>query len=100
VTSEIAARLESLNITWFATEKGYTMFTRGECAAVGHEQAAGVSLGSSGLMTEAGLAYLVWREDCAFLVAHGGAEQPASAAQVEAVRRFSADLKSALAPTT
>ena len=100
MNSAIAARLESLDIAWFATEKGYTMFTRGNCAAVGHEQAAGVSLGSSGLMTEAGFAYLVWREDVAWLVQHGGAEQPASSEQVEAIRRFSADLKSALAPTT
>ncbi len=98
MNSEIAARLKSAQITWFATEKGYAMFTRGDCAAVGYERAAGVSLGSSGLMTEAGFACLVWREQRPFLVAHGGAEQLASAAQVEAIRRFSADLKAALAP--
>ena len=89
---ETAARLQSLDIAWFATEKGYTMFTRGNCAAVAHQQ----SIGSSGLMTENGFAYLVWREERAYLVAHGGAEQPATNEQVDAIRRFSSDLKQAL----
>jgi hypothetical protein len=92
VNSEIAARLQALDIAWFGTEKGYTMFTRGNCAAVGHEQ----SIGSSGLMTESGFAYLVWREERAYLVSHGGAEQTATTEQIESIRRFSADLKSAL----
>jgi hypothetical protein len=84
--------LQSLDIAWFATEKGYTMFTRGNCAAMGREH----SIGSSGLMTENGFAYLVWREERAYLVAHGGAEQPATHEQVDAIRRFSNDLKQAL----
>jgi hypothetical protein len=96
VNSEIASRLQNLDIAWFATEKGYTMFTRGNCAAIGHEQPAGVSLGSSGTMTESGFAYLVWREERAFLVAHGGTETAASSEEVDAIRRFSADLKTAL----
>ena len=70
------------------------MFTRGNCAAVGQ----GHSVGSSGLMTESGFAYLVWREECAFLVAHGGVEFAATEEQIDAIRRFSADLKTALAP--
>lgn len=97
VNSEIAARLQALEITWFATEKGYTMFTRGSCAAVGHEQRASMSIGSSGLMTENGFAYLVWREKRAYLVTHGGRESPASDEQLDTLRRFSADLKSAFA---
>ena len=96
MNSENAARLEGFDIAWFATEKGYTMFTRGNCAAIGHEQPAGLSLGSSGLMTEGGFAYLVWRENRAWLVSHGGSEMPASEEQVEAIRRFSGDLKTAL----
>jgi hypothetical protein len=68
------------------------MFTRGNCAAVGHER----SIGSSGLMIESGFAYLVWREERAYLVAHGGAEQPATDEQIAAIRRFSSDLKQAL----
>jgi hypothetical protein len=95
VKAETVSRLQSLDIAWFATEKGYTMFTRGICAAVGHEN----SVGSSGLMTESGLAFLIWREERAYLVAHGS-EQPATAEQVEAIRRFSSDLKSALGTGT
>lgn len=94
---EIAARLERRGIAWFATEKGYTMFTRDTCAAIAHEQAGAYSVGSSGMMTESGLSYLVWRDGRAFLAAHGGSETPASGGQVEAVRRFSDDLKAALA---
>ncbi len=94
---EIAARLESRGIAWFATEKGYTMFTRDNCAAIAHEQAGAYSVGSSGMMTESGLAYLVWRDGRAFLAAHGGAETAAADDQLDAVRRFSDDLKAALA---
>jgi hypothetical protein len=97
VSSEIAARLERLGIAWVATEKGYTMFTRDNCAAIGHEQAGGVSIGSSGVMTESGLAYLVWRDGRAFLSSHGGSQTPAGDEQLKAVRRFSEDLKAALA---
>ena len=97
MTSEIAARLESREIAWFATEKGYTLFTRGNCAAIGHEQAGAFSIGSSGMMTESGLGYLVWRDGEAFFAAHGGTQTPATGEQLEAVRRFSDDLKAALA---
>ena len=97
MNAETVSRLQNLEIAWFATEKGYTMFTRANCAAIGHEQASGFSIGSSGMMTESGFAYLVWREEKAYLVAHGGAETPAGPEQVESVRRFSSDLKRALA---
>jgi hypothetical protein len=97
VNPEIAARLESRGIAWFATEKGYTMFTRDNCAAIGHEQNGAYSVGSSGIMTETGLGYLTWRDGCAFVTAHGGSETPAADEQVEAVRGFSNDLKAALA---
>lgn len=97
MTPEIAARLESRGIVWFATDKGYTMFTRENCAAIAHAQSGAYSIGSSGIMSESGFAYLIWRDDQAFLAAHGGAETPAGPEQVEAVRRFSEDLKQALA---
>ena len=54
------------------------------------------SIGGTGILTERGLAYLVWREGQA-LLAGKGFEQPAGAEQVAAVRAFSADLKAALA---
>lgn len=94
---EIAARLESRGIAWFATEKGYTMFTRDNCAAIGHEQGGAYSIGSSGIMTESGLAFLTWRDGRAFVTAHGGNQTPAAEEHVDAVRRFSNDLKAALA---
>jgi hypothetical protein len=94
VNPEIAARLQALRIECFATEKGYTFYTRETCAAIGH----GASLGSSGIMTEAGLAYLTWREGRPYLAAHGGAASLAAPEQVEILRRFSEDLKAALNP--
>jgi hypothetical protein len=94
VNPEIAARMEALHIQCFATEKGYTFYTRDNCAAIGH----GASLGSSGIMTEAGLAYLTWREGRPYLAAHGAAESPASPEQVETLRQFSVDLNAALNP--
>jgi hypothetical protein len=97
VNPEIAARLQSLRIEWVASEKGYTFFTRDNCAAIGHEKGGAYSVGSSGIMTEAGLGYLMWRDGRALLTAHGGNETPAADEQVEAVRQFSNDLKAALA---
>lgn len=97
MSPEIAARLRSLRIDWFASEKGYTFFTRENCAAIAHLRADGFDLGSTGMMTGAGFAYLMWRDGRAYFAAHGAAETLASADQVEAVRQFSADLKAALA---
>ncbi len=94
MTSETAARLEAAGIQSFATEKGYTFYTRANCAAIGREG----SLGSSGMMTEAGLSYLTWRDGQPYLAAHGASETPATAEQVETLRRFSEDLKAALNP--
>jgi hypothetical protein len=97
VTPELAARLQSLAIDWFATEKGYTMFARGSCAAVAHAREGGFSVGSSGILSETGFAYLVWHGEQPYLAAHGGQETAASEEQVGAIRRFAADLKAALA---
>ena len=97
MTPEIARRLTDLRIEWFASEKGYTFFTRENCAAIAHLKAEGLGLGGTGLMTESGFAYLLWRDGRAYLAVHGGAETPATAEQVEAARRFSDDLKAALA---
>lgn len=98
MSPEIVARLASARIEWFTRGQGFTFFTRENCAAIAHRQAEGFSVGSTGVMTEAGFAYLLWREGQATLAAHGGAETPATAEQVEAVRRFSEDLKAALEP--
>jgi hypothetical protein len=47
------------------------------------------------MMTESGLAYLIWRDHLPLLAGKSG-EHPAEAAQVAAIRRFSDDLKTAL----
>ena len=93
---EIADRLATLQIQILAEADKHFLLARDTCVALVERTAAGIgSIGSTGMMTEAGLAYLVWREGRAMLVGRGG-EQAADATQVEAVRRFSEDLKSAL----
>ena len=81
-----------------------SVYVRGDCiAAVGPTQGGGVATnqGSTGMMTDQGLAYLVWRDGQPYLAAKGG-ETPATPEQVETIRRFSQDLSNALntAPTT
>ena len=71
-----------------------SIYVRGDCiAAVGGTQ--GGNQGSTGLMTEQGLAYLVWRDGLPYLAAKGG-ETPATPEQVETIRKFSEDLNTAL----
>lgn len=97
MSPEIAARLADLNIQLAAQARDYCVLVRGNCLALA--QAAGetfTSVGASGTMTESGIAYLVWREGLPMLAAHGGHEQPATPEELETIRRFSEDLKSAL----
>ena len=71
-----------------------SIYVRDNCvAAVGGTH--GNNQGSTGMMTEQGLAYLVWRDGLPYLAAKGG-ETPATPEQLETIRKFSADLKSAL----
>ena len=94
MSPEIAARLQALEIQMAAQAKDYCLFARGNCLALA--QAAGgsfTSIGASGMMTENGIAYLVWREGLPVLAAHGGHEQPATPAELDTIRRFSEDLK-------
>ena len=96
MTPEIAARLSALDIRLMAEARAYTIFARGNCLAVAQRNEAGFSsLGSSGMMTEAGLAYLVWREGRPLLVAKQS-EVEAAPTQLEELRQFSGDLRSAL----
>ncbi len=53
--------------------------------------------GAPGLLTEKGFAALIWRGESAFFVGKG-VEQPASAEQVERIRKFAVDLETALDP--
>ena len=92
----IANRLTSLNIQVLAEGKAHYLFGRDLCVALVERTEAGFgSIGSTGVMTEQGLAYMVWRDGHARLVAKGN-DCPAETGQVEAVQRFSEDLKHAL----
>ena len=84
------SRLEDLNIRVMVEGPAVSIYVRDNCIA-----AVGGTQGSTGMMTEQGLAYLVWRDGRAYLVAKGG-ETPASAEQVETIWKFSADLNTAL----
>jgi hypothetical protein len=96
VNPEIAARLEALGFQWSWNAKGWAMFIRDECVAIASTDEHGfIGLGSSGMMTEQGLAYLIWRDGAPLLAAKEG-ERPAEADQVEKIRKFSGDLKAAL----
>ena len=96
MTPETAARLAGCGIQLAAESPAYNMFVRGCCVALANPGAAdGTGIGSSGMMTEAGLAFLVWREGRPYFAAKGR-ETPASPAQVEEIQQFSLDLKRAL----
>jgi hypothetical protein len=97
VKPETAARLASDGIQLASETQGHCLFTRENfLALVERNGAAFGSIGSTGIMTESGLAYLVWRNGRALLKAKAS-ETEASPAQVEAIRQFSEDLKKALA---
>ena len=96
MTPETAERLRIRNIQLVSETKGHYVFARDSCLTLVERTEAGFgSIGSTGVMTEAGLAYLVWREGRPVLLGKGS-EALAEPAQVEAIRRFSEDLKTAL----
>ena len=84
------SRLEDLGIRRIVEGPAVSLYVRGNCIA-----AVGGTQGSTGVMTESGLAYLVWRDGKALLSAKG-TEVPATPEQVEEIRQFTEDLKSAL----
>jgi hypothetical protein len=86
--------LGSTGIQLLAETATHYLFARDNLVALVERTPDGFgSIGSTGLMTERGLAYLVWREEQVFL-AGKGFEQQATDEEVAAVERFSADLKS------
>jgi len=92
------SRLDDLNIRLMVEGPAVSIYVRDRCmAAVGGAQGdnQGINQGSTGMMTEQGLAYLVWRDGQPYLAAKGG-ETPATPEQVEAIRKFSEDLSTAL----
>jgi hypothetical protein len=96
VSPEISARLARKNIQVLAEGSKHLLLGRDLCVALVERTPAGFgSIGSTGVMTEAGLAYLVWRDGRAALAGKGG-ERAAQAGELESVQRFSEDLKAAL----
>jgi hypothetical protein len=96
VNPEIAARLASLDIQLVGEANAHFMLVRESCVAlVRRIPEGGFSLGSAGMMTAGGLAYLVWRDGQPLLVGKGR-EVAAGAGEMDSIRKFSEDLKSAL----
>lgn len=91
MSPEISARLAAVGIQFIGEAREYRLYVREQCAAFVY----GESVGSAGLMTENGLAFLVWRDEQPFLVAKGS-EVSATSEQVELLQQFSEDLKKAL----
>ncbi|MGA2576248.1 MAG: hypothetical protein ABSH24_09525 [Bryobacteraceae bacterium] len=88
--------LGSTGIQLLSETSGYSIFARDNLIALVERTAGGYgSIGGTGIMTDRGLAYLVWRDGQAFL-AGKGFELAATDEQVAAVRRFSKDLKAVL----
>jgi hypothetical protein len=84
-------------IELIAETKEYRLYGRENCVAmVRFTQSGDTSIGSSGMMTESGLAYLMWREEGPRLVGKG-VDAPALPEQVETLRQFAEDLKAFLA---
>jgi hypothetical protein len=94
----ILERLASIGIRLLTPDaKTHYLFARDPFVALVERRGDGaVNIGSTGLWTESGLAYLVWREKGPFLVSKGS-EIPAEADQVAALCRFSEELAGALA---
>ena len=88
------SRLDELKIRLMVQGPAVSIYARDNCiAAVGGGESG--NQGSTGMMTDQGLAYLVWRDGQPYLAAKGN-ETPATPEQVEAIRKFSQDLNDAL----
>lgn len=81
-----------------AETREYRLYARDSCVAMVHfTQSGEASIGSSGMMTASGVAYLVWREGRPLLVSKGS-QTPAARQDVEVLRQFAEDLKALLTP--
>jgi hypothetical protein len=96
VTGEIAARLASRGIQLVSETRAHYLFSRDQFVVLVERKGDGFgSIGSTGMMTETGLAYLMWRGGCPLLKGRS-IEVEAAADQVAAMRQFSSDLQEAL----
>jgi len=95
VTEAVLSRLSTYGIQLLA-EGQYCLFARDGFVALVERRAGGFgTVGGAGLLTEAGPAYLVWRDGQAWFV-NKLYREPAAAGQVALLRGFSADLEAAL----
>lgn len=97
MTSELAARLAAYRIELVTEAREYTLVARENCFAMLHlGERTAPGIGSAGMITDHGLAYLVWCQGEPRLVGKGSNVE-AGPQQVEAIRRFAEDLKEAVA---
>ena len=88
--------LSSAGIQLLSETRSHYLFARDNLVALVERTPEGYgSIGSTGIWTGRGIAYLVWRDGQAFLTGKGF-EQLATDQEVAAVRKFSDDLKAAL----
>jgi hypothetical protein len=90
---DFSQRLAASGIQLVVETAGHYLFTRDNCIALVEREVG--TIGSTGMMTEQGISYLIWRDGQAFLKSKS-AEIPADSGQIAAVRRFSQDLAAAL----
>jgi hypothetical protein len=93
VTGPTQERLSKLGIQAVAETPSHLLFARDNFIALVERRTG--SVGSTGMLTEQGLAYLIWRDGRAFLKSKG-AENAATEEQVAAIRQFSQDLRAVL----
>ena len=89
----LSERLIASGIQLAAETEGHYLLTRDNCISLVERREG--SIGSTGVLTEHGLAYLIWHDGQAFLKSKT-AEIPATEDQVAAIQRFSQDLTAAL----
>jgi hypothetical protein len=94
VVQDFTERLAALGIQLVAETSAHYLFTRDNCIAL-VERSLG-TIGSTGVLTDQGLAYIIWRDGQAFLKSKS-AEIAAGEEQIAAIRQFSQDLATALA---
>ena len=94
--ARILDRLAAVGIHLLTDARGHSMFGRDRFIALVESRAGGPpNIGSTGVFTERGLAYLVWRGEQPYLAAKGS-ETPADQATLQDLRAFSRDLEAAL----
>jgi hypothetical protein len=99
VPEEVTAQLQAMGIWQMVNAACYGVFVREGCMAVVQRNAgtgAYISIGSTGYSLESGVAFLVWQDGEPYLTRKGNDPVPATPEQVAIIRKFAADVESAL----